>query len=106
MCGIMAYAQTPLVFLLAVKNNPLQPLMGVTYQKLNYLHRASARACILASWVHTVLWVKPLWVNGSMLRFYVVMVSLYPFGIALREKSEYEVERVKWSMYGGQTAGN
>ena len=69
-----AYAQTPIVFLLAVKNNPLQPLIGITYQKLNYLHRASARACILASWVHTVLWVGPLWHNSSMLAFYVLMV--------------------------------
>ncbi|KAI9631806.1 ferric reductase like transmembrane component-domain-containing protein, partial [Dioszegia hungarica] len=70
--NLQAYAQTPIIFLLAVKNNPLSPLTGITYQKLNYLHRASARACIVFAWLHAVLWFLPVLCAGHLFRWYII----------------------------------
>lgn len=53
-----AFAQLPLIVGLASKNNGISWVTGVSYEKLNYLHRASARVCVLTSWVHWTLWVK------------------------------------------------
>lgn len=47
-----AFAQVPLIVGLASRNNTLSFLTGISYQKLNYLHRASARVCLLHAWVH------------------------------------------------------
>lgn len=53
-----AFAQLPLIVGLASKNNLISYFTGVSYEKLNYLHRASARVCVLTTWVHWILWVK------------------------------------------------
>ncbi|OWT38774.1 hypothetical protein J008_03688 [Cryptococcus neoformans] len=53
--GTIAYAQTPLIFFFAMKNNPISWLTGIPYQNLNYLHRASSRAMLVWSWLHTGL---------------------------------------------------
>ncbi|KAL0246982.1 hypothetical protein I308_104014 [Cryptococcus tetragattii IND107] len=53
--GTIAYAQTPLIFFFAMKNNPISLLTGIPYQNLNYLHRASSRAMLVWSWLHTGL---------------------------------------------------
>ncbi|RSH89214.1 hypothetical protein EHS25_002326 [Saitozyma podzolica] len=79
--GIMAFAQTPLVFLLASKSNPISSLTGITYQKLNYLHRASGRACIFASWIHALLWTPEVWWAGHFKRWYIIwgLVAIFGF---------------------------
>ncbi|KAK4687093.1 ferric-chelate reductase, partial [Tremellales sp. Uapishka_1] len=49
-----AFAQMPFVVGLASKNNTISFLTGISYQKLNFLHRAAARVCFLLSWLHTI----------------------------------------------------
>ncbi|KAH8118598.1 ferric reductase NAD binding domain-containing protein [Phellopilus nigrolimitatus] len=50
-----ASCQLPLVVALAGKNNIISFLTGVSHEKLNVLHRASARACLILLWIHTVV---------------------------------------------------
>ncbi|WVQ72912.1 hypothetical protein IAR50_002474 [Cryptococcus sp. DSM 104548] len=59
--GVMSFSQLPIILLLVSKNNPISSLTGITYQKLNYLHRASSRLCLLTSWVHALLWTPRVW---------------------------------------------
>ncbi|ODN74378.1 hypothetical protein L202_06789 [Cryptococcus amylolentus CBS 6039] len=63
--GVMSFSQLPLILLLVSKNNPISSLTGITYQKLNYLHRASSRLCLLTSWVHALLWTPRVWAAGD-----------------------------------------
>ncbi|KAK8858407.1 hypothetical protein IAR55_002634 [Kwoniella newhampshirensis] len=63
--GVMSFSQLPIILLLVSKNNPISSLTGITYQKLNYLHRASSRACLLTSWIHALLWTPRVWEAGD-----------------------------------------
>jgi predicted ferric reductase len=51
-CGVMTLAQIPLLFLLAGKNNIIGYLSGVSYEKLNWLHRWCARCMLLTATMH------------------------------------------------------
>ncbi|KAF8709688.1 FAD-binding domain, partial [Rhizoctonia solani] len=48
----LATSQTPLIVALAGKNNIVTLLTGIGYEKLNVLHRASARSTLILIWVH------------------------------------------------------
>ena len=50
--GWLAIAQTPLLILLAGKNNLIGLVTGVTYERLNVLHRWVARGFLLLATVH------------------------------------------------------
>ncbi|ODN81314.1 ferric reductase transmembrane component 4 [Cryptococcus wingfieldii CBS 7118] len=63
--GVMSFSQLPIILLLVSKNNPIASLTGITYQKLNYLHRASSRVCLLTSWGHALLWTPDVWEIGD-----------------------------------------
>ncbi|WVQ76889.1 hypothetical protein IAR50_006563 [Cryptococcus sp. DSM 104548] len=63
--GVMSFSQLPIILLLVSKNNPIASLTGITYQKLNYLHRASSRVCLLTSWGHAILWTPDVWEIGD-----------------------------------------
>ncbi|CAE7025409.1 hypothetical protein CFE70_003607 [Pyrenophora teres f. teres 0-1] len=51
-CGIITIAQIPIVFLLAGKNNIIGWLSGVSYERLNWLHRWCARCMLLTATMH------------------------------------------------------
>ncbi|KAF7309283.1 Ferric/cupric reductase transmembrane component 1 [Mycena indigotica] len=53
-CAHIAAAQLPLMAALGMKNNPIAWLTGVSFDKLEYLHRATARVLILMFWVHGI----------------------------------------------------
>ncbi|WVF69269.1 hypothetical protein IAT40_004045 [Kwoniella sp. CBS 6097] len=63
--GVMSFSQLPIILLLVSKNNPISNLTGITYQKLNYLHRASSRVCLFTSWLHALLWTPAVWRAGD-----------------------------------------
>jgi predicted ferric reductase len=50
--------QLPLIVGLASKNNVLSAITGISYEKLNYLHRAAGRVCVLTTWIHWAKWVE------------------------------------------------
>ena len=54
--GFIALAQLPLVFLLAGKNNIIGFLIGSSYERLNWLHRWTARVLFLTVTLHMGFW--------------------------------------------------
>ncbi|WVW85359.1 hypothetical protein I302_107397 [Kwoniella bestiolae CBS 10118] len=64
----LAVAQVPMIIALAGKNNLISFLTGIPYDRLNYIHRASAKLCLLGVWIHagghwrlTHGWNKEIW---------------------------------------------
>ncbi|KAF2116930.1 hypothetical protein BDV96DRAFT_631182 [Lophiotrema nucula] len=51
-CGFVTIAQIPLIFLLAGKNNIIGCLTGISYERLNWLHRWCARCLLLTATIH------------------------------------------------------
>ncbi|WWC70536.1 uncharacterized protein I206_104487 [Kwoniella pini CBS 10737] len=78
--GIMSFSQLPIILLLVSKNNPISSLTGITYQKLNYLHRASSRICLLSSWGHAILWTPRVWEARDFRQYLLCgIVALFGF---------------------------
>lgn len=50
--GFVSIAQLPLIFLLAGKNNIIGFLTGISYERLNWLHRWCARCLLLTATLH------------------------------------------------------
>lgn len=73
--GIQAFSQLPLIILLIMKNNPISFLTGISYQKLNYLHRAASRACLICSWTHAIAWTPRVLAKGHFDHAYIIWVS-------------------------------
>lgn len=51
-CGVVTVAQLPIIFLLSSKNNIVGYLSGVSYERLNWLHRWCARCMLLTATMH------------------------------------------------------
>ncbi|KIJ06187.1 hypothetical protein PAXINDRAFT_92374 [Paxillus involutus ATCC 200175] len=50
--GMLAASQFPLVTALGTKNNVVSLVTGITYEKLNYVHRVTARSCFGLLLIH------------------------------------------------------
>ncbi|RDX49457.1 hypothetical protein OH76DRAFT_1350857 [Lentinus brumalis] len=50
--GVLAASQFPLVTALGTKNNVIAYITGISYDKLNYIHRMTARVVFVLLWVH------------------------------------------------------
>ncbi|RPD56511.1 hypothetical protein L226DRAFT_456483 [Lentinus tigrinus ALCF2SS1-7] len=50
--GVLAVSQFPLVTALGTKNNVIAYITGISYDKLNYVHRMTARVVFVLLWVH------------------------------------------------------
>ncbi|KAK1925280.1 FAD-binding domain-containing protein [Papiliotrema laurentii] len=77
---LQAFCQCPLIIVLIQKNNIISFLTGITYQKLNYLHRASSRVALLFSWVHFLLWTPSVWNAGHFSHWYIIFGLIAIFG--------------------------
>lgn len=51
-CGAVTIGQLPLIFLLSGKNNVIGYLSGVSYERLNWLHRWAARCMLFTATIH------------------------------------------------------
>ncbi|WOO77784.1 60S ribosomal protein L22 1 [Vanrija pseudolonga] len=98
--GVMAFSQLPLIILLVAKNNPVTLLTGITYQKLNFLHRAASRACLLCSWIHAIGWTPRVWEKGHFSRGYIIsgLIALFAFTM-LWTTSFRLIRRVAWEFF-------
>ncbi|KAJ8519747.1 hypothetical protein ONZ45_g3357 [Pleurotus djamor] len=58
--GFIAFAQIPIIFLFATKNSVLSLLLGPGsgYEKLNYVHRWSARTMLVCVILHGSMWIN------------------------------------------------
>ena len=54
--GFIAACQLPLIVLLAGKNNIIGFLVGVSYERLSWLHRWTARVLLLTVTIHMGFW--------------------------------------------------
>jgi len=63
--GYMSIAQLPLIFLLAGKNNIIGYLTGMSYEKLNWLHRWTSRCLPLTATIHFGYWLGDWWPYGD-----------------------------------------
>ncbi|KAI9056559.1 hypothetical protein FKP32DRAFT_1585671 [Trametes sanguinea] len=50
----LASCQLPFIVALAGKNNIISFLTGIGHEKLNVLHRAAARTCLILLWIHAL----------------------------------------------------
>ncbi|ESK92511.1 putative iron reductase [Moniliophthora roreri MCA 2997] len=50
--GVLASSQFPLITVLGTKNNALSLITGISYEKLNYLHRMTARVVFVLLCLH------------------------------------------------------
>ncbi|KAG2055254.1 hypothetical protein BDR06DRAFT_934312 [Suillus hirtellus] len=50
--GMLASSQFPIVTALGTKNNVVSLVTGISYDRLNYIHRMMARTCFMLLWVH------------------------------------------------------
>ncbi|KAL1410594.1 ferric-chelate reductase Frp1 [Vanrija albida] len=55
--GLISMSQIPLVVGLASRNNVLSYLTGISYEKLNFLHRTAARVLVLSVALHAFTWI-------------------------------------------------
>jgi predicted ferric reductase len=63
--GFVCLAQIPLLFLLSGKNNIIGFLTGMSYERLNWLHRWCARTLFLFTTIHFGYWLTDWWPYGS-----------------------------------------
>jgi predicted ferric reductase len=50
--AMLASSQFPILTALGTKNNVVSLVTGISYDKLNYIHRMMARTCFMLLWVH------------------------------------------------------
>ncbi|EFP81998.2 uncharacterized protein PGTG_08247 [Puccinia graminis f. sp. tritici CRL 75-36-700-3] len=53
--GLIAISQFPLLFVLSMKNSPLNHITGVGYERLNFIHRSIARIIFIFALIHGAL---------------------------------------------------
>ncbi|KAK4686608.1 hypothetical protein P7C73_g3519, partial [Tremellales sp. Uapishka_1] len=61
----IAVAQVPLIIALAGKNNLVAFLTGISYEKLNFLHRSAGNVALVGVWIHFICHVY-LWGGISL----------------------------------------
>ncbi|KAI1928480.1 ferric-chelate reductase Frp1 [Ophidiomyces ophidiicola] len=76
--GSVALAQMPLIFLLAAKTNFIAFFAGSSYERLNWLHRWTARTLWLTSTIHMCFWFR------SWGRYNYILVKLKSDAISQR----------------------
>lgn len=72
--GLISNALTPVMFALSGKTNVVTALTGVSYEKLNVFHAASAWASFLFALIHGIPFlVQPVWEGGAswLKQFYI-----------------------------------
>lgn len=56
--GLLAISQFPLLFVLSMKNSPLNYITGVGYERLNFIHRTVGRMIFALAIIHGALQLK------------------------------------------------
>ncbi|KAG1731750.1 ferric reductase NAD binding domain-containing protein, partial [Suillus lakei] len=83
---MLAASQLPLVTALGTKNNLVSLVTGISYDRLNYIHRMMARTCFMLLWIHgagrIVSFPQYTWLRAgitAMVAFSIlIIVSLRP----------------------------
>ena len=65
--GFVTSAQLPLIYILSGKNNIIGHLTGLGYERLNWLHRWTARILLLSATIHMIFWFES-WARYNYIR--------------------------------------
>ncbi|KAG2157689.1 ferric reductase NAD binding domain-containing protein [Suillus bovinus] len=84
--AVLASSQFPIVTALGTKNNLVSLVTGISYDKLNYIHRMMARTCFMLLCVHAVGEVQYYssydWIHAGVIAmvafFILILASLRP----------------------------
>ncbi|KAL3422334.1 ferric reductase like transmembrane component [Phlyctema vagabunda] len=83
--GFIAIAQIPLIVLLAGKRNIIGLIVGVGYERLNWLHRWVARALLFTILIHMgywmTVWGKYDYIMVKMRTDYLTRIGMAAFGV-------------------------
>lgn len=80
--GVMATALTPFVFALSGKVNFIATLLGISYEKLNWLHQFSSLAVLVLLLIHTIPFIwQPLHDGGYLYLKTTAKVGIFKNGI-------------------------
>ena len=73
--GILAGINLIPTVLFALRNNPLIPILGVSYDTFNLLHRWCARVMVLEATLHTICWAANTLSSGGMRQIQVSLAT-------------------------------
>ncbi|KAK3116134.1 ferric-chelate reductase Frp1 [Teratosphaeriaceae sp. CCFEE 6253] len=74
-------AQIPFIYLLSMKFSPLTALTGISYQRINWLHRWAARTVFLTAIVHWSFFLREWWLADFVaLEIKLMPMVRYGFG--------------------------
>lgn len=80
-CGCIAQAQLPLIFLLAGKQTIVGSLVGMSYERLQWLHQWTARILWLTATLHLVFWFRS-WARYDYIKVKLTTDSMTQTGFA------------------------
>jgi len=101
-CGWMAVMNLALTFFLALKNTPLAPLVGLSYEKLNVLHRWAGRTTFVFACLHMSITIAEYSATDQLFHLrlkqeihgqiaFACLTLLVIFSIAIIRTNFYEV---------------
>lgn len=75
----VSIAQIPFIYLLSCKFNPISILTGISYERLNWLHRWSARTVFLTIIVHWAYFFRE-WYLADFVEYQFQMMPMVKYG--------------------------
>ncbi|KAL9118047.1 MAG: hypothetical protein Q9187_005410 [Circinaria calcarea] len=79
--GVIATAQLPFLYALAGKHNIIGVLTGYSYEKLNWLHRWTARILLLTVTIHMAFWFRS-WARYNFIKVKITTDAITQRGFA------------------------
>ena len=75
----VSVTQIPFIYLLSCKFNPISLLTGISYERLNWLHRWTARTVFLTIIVHWTFFFQE-WVEADFVKLQLEMMPMVKYG--------------------------
>lgn len=75
----VSVTQLPFIYLLSCKFNPISILTGISYERLNWLHRWTARTVFLTLIVHWTFFYQE-WVEADFVKLQLKMMPMVKYG--------------------------
>lgn len=75
----VSVTQLPFIYLLSCKFNPISILTGISYERLNWLHRWTARTIFLTLIVHWTFFYQE-WVEADFVKLQLQMMPMVKYG--------------------------
>jgi hypothetical protein len=77
--GYVAVSQLPILIALAIKNNPAGMIIGLSYEKVNYIHRFAGRCAVFLADLHAAFYIYRWSMSGTVMK--QLMVPFIAWGL-------------------------